>query len=417
MITLLSAVLKRFITRGTLEVIYPDGRKIVYRGSDEFSASMRIHSENVVRGLLLNPGLAFGEAYMDGLIEPVNCTLYALMQVIMSNDLGAGHVGEKVSGFLRYVKRSWSQFNPEKRAQKNVAHHYDLSRDFYKLFLDEDMQYSCAYFSADTISLEQAQLDKKRHIAAKMLLDKPDLEVLDIGCGWGGMAITLAKEYGAKVTGITLSKEQLVVARQRVEEEGLQGQVRFELIDYRKVRKTFDRIVSVGMFEHVGVGYYDTFFSSVRRCLKDEGIMLLHSIGRSDGAGSTNPWIAKYIFPGGYSPSLSETFHSVEKSGLWVADCEVLRFHYAMTLAEWYKRFRENCQAVIKMYDERFYRMFSLYLVGAELTFRYQGHMNFQLQLTPSANAIPLTRDYMFNAEKDHEAKYAGNTFIRRLLS
>lgn len=403
MAPILHAVLKRFITRGRLDVIYPDGKRRTYGTDQTPYACMHIKTPEAEKALIVNPGLGFGEAYMDEKIIPVECDLYQLMEVLMRNDLGGGHLGEKIASFARYLKRSWVQFNPERKARKNIAHHYDLNSAFYRLFLDKDMQYSCAYYKTGHETLEQAQIDKKRHIAAKLKLDRSDLEVLDIGCGWGGMAITLAKEYGAKVTGVTLSKEQLHVAQKRAAEEGLVDKVRFELIDYRNIRKKFDRIVSVGMFEHVGIGHYSEFFKAVKRCLKDDGIMVLHSIGRSDGPGSTNAWIDRYIFPGGYSPALSETLAPLERSGLWVADCEILRLHYAYTLAEWRKRLEANKEEVLKMYDARFYRMFSLYLIGAELTFRYQGHMNFQLQIVPQVDTLPITRDYMFEAEKKHQ--------------
>jgi cyclopropane-fatty-acyl-phospholipid synthase len=280
-----------------------------------------------------------------------------------------------------------------------VAHHYDLNGRLYSLFLDRDRQYSCAYFPRGDETLEEAQAAKKRHIAAKLCLNRPDLQVLDIGCGWGGMALTLARDYGARVTGITLSTEQLAEARHRAAAEGLEDRVSFELLDYRSLDRRFDRIVSVGMFEHVGVGYYRTFFETVGRCLQPDGVALLHSIGRSGTPGCTNSWIAKYIFPGGYTPALSEVMPAIEKSGLLVTDVEILRLHYAETLRQWRWRFAANRDAIASLYDERFCRMWEFYLCGAELSFRREGNMVFQVQLAHQQTAVPLTRDYITVAE------------------
>ncbi|ACI52771.1 Cyclopropane-fatty-acyl-phospholipid synthase [Gluconacetobacter diazotrophicus PA1 5] len=404
MTPLIDRIFRSFISLGRLDVVYSDGTRRTYVGTPGPVAAMRILSPSVERRLIVNPGLAFGEAYMDGLVVPTGCTLYDLLDVLMANSMQAGHIGESVAAVIRYGKRTWTQFNPASRARRNVAHHYDLNGALYDLFLDSDRQYSCAYFPRGDETLEEAQVAKKRHIAAKLRLDRPGLEVLDIGCGWGGMALTLAREYGARVTGITLSEEQLGVARQRARDEGLADRVRFELVDYRAVTRRFDRIVSVGMFEHVGIGHYRQFFDLVANILAPDGVMLLHSIGRHDGPGSTNPWIDRYIFPGGYSPALSETFAAIEKSGLWVTDCEILRLHYAKTIALWRDRFAANRERVAAMYDERFCRMFEFYLAAAELSFRVQGHMNFQLQITRSIDAVPLTRDYMVDVERDAAA-------------
>ena len=252
--------------------------------------------------------------------------------------------------------------------------------------------------------MEEAQLAKKRHIAAKLCLDRPDLTVLDIGCGWGGLALTLARDHGARVTGITLSREQLTEARSRAAAEGLQDRVSFELLDYRAVDRRFNRIVSVGMFEHVGVNHYRTFFEFVASCLQPDGVALLHAIGRSDGPGFTNPWIAKYIFPGGYCPALSEVLPSVERSGLFATDIEVLRLHYAETLRHWRRRFAANRDAIASLYDERFCRMFEFYLCGAELSFRHEGSMVFQIQMAHDQTAVPLTRDYIAAAQAAAQA-------------
>ena len=291
------------------------------------------------------------------------------------------------------------QHNPARRAQRNVAHHYDLNGRLYSLFLDRDRQYSCAYFPNGDETLDEAQAAKKYHIAAKLCLDRPGLEVLDIGSGWGGLALTLARDYGARVTGITLSSEQLRESRARAEAEGLADRVRFELCDYRNLSGSFDRIVSVGMFEHVGLPYYRAFFDSVRRLLHPDGIALIHAIGRLDGPSFTSKWLAKYIFPGGYSPALSEVVPVVERSGLLMTDIEILRMHYAQTLRLWRRRFAANRDAIASLYDERFCRMFEFYLAGAELSFRVQSHMVWQMQLAHKIDAVPLTRHYIAGTE------------------
>jgi cyclopropane-fatty-acyl-phospholipid synthase len=287
------------------------------------------------------------------------------------------------------------------RAQANAAHHYDLSDTLYDLFLDADRQYSCAYFTHPHDDLEHAQQDKKRHLAAKLLLE-PGVRVLDIGSGWGGLGLYLAEAGAAQVVGITLSKEQLKVSRDRARRAGLDDRVRFELCDYRAVRGTFDRIVSVGMFEHVGVRHFSEFFAAVRDRLTDDGVAVLHSIGRADGPGVTNPWIRKYIFPGGYAPALSEVLPSVERLGLWVTDIEILRLHYAETLRLWRRRFQAKRARIAKLYDERFCRMWEWYLIASELAFRRMGHMVFQLQLAKRQDAVPLTRDYVTDWERRH---------------
>ena len=297
--------------------------------------------------------------------------------------------------------RAFEQYNPIGKAQRNVAHHYDLNDQLYDFFLDRDRQYSCAYFRTGEESLEQAQEEKKRHIAAKLLL-KPGQTLLDIGSGWGGMALFLSREFGVDVTGVTLSKEQLAVASRRALEGGLADRVRFKLLDYRLEPAKYDRIVSVGMFEHVGVAHYPEFFGKVKDLLADDGVMLLHAIGRMEPPGGTNTWLRKYIFPGGYSPALSEVLAAVEKAGLWVTDIEVLRLHYAHTLRHWRQRFRANREKIMEMagYDERFCRMWEFYLAGCEISFRYMNQMVFQIQIARRQDAVPLTRDYMVDAER-----------------
>jgi cyclopropane-fatty-acyl-phospholipid synthase len=300
---------------------------------------------------------------------------------------------------LRYLRRRLQQFNPPSRAQRNVAHHYDLDGQLYSLFLDADRQYSCAYFESPELSLDDAQLAKRRHLAAKLLL-KEGVRVLDIGCGWGGLGLYLAELTGADVTGVTLSQEQHAVANARAAEKGLSGRARFDLQDYRDVPGPFDRIVSVGMFEHVGVSHYETFFRKSAQLLADDGVMLLHSIGRSEGPSVTNPWIAKYIFPGGYIPSLSEVLPHIEKAGLLVTDIEILRLHYAETLKAWRERFLAHREEVERIYDRRFVRMWEFYLAASEMSFREQNMMNFQIQLTKKQGVVPMTRDYIVREEQ-----------------
>lgn len=397
---LLDQVLKRFIKAGALDVILPSGRKRHYEGRlPGPSAAIHVKTDKALKALLLNSGLAFGEGWMDGEIVAVGCTLEDVLGVLMLNIHDSHHFLNRLEEKARFITRFFRQWNNQRRSRSNVAHHYDLNGALYDLFLDEDRQYSCAYFTSEDMTLEEAQRAKKRHIAAKLCLNRPGLEVLDIGCGWGGMALTLAKDYGARVTGITLSREQLHVAQQRAREAGLDGQVQFLLMDYRKLTRKFDRIVSVGMFEHVGIGQYDIYFRTLRKALNADGIALIHSIGRMDCPGSTNPWIDKYIFPGGYSPALSEVLPSIERAGLWMTDCEILRLHYARTIKIWRERFAANRKKIEALYDERFCRMFEFYLTGAELSFRLQGHMNFQIQLSPDLNAVPLTRDYQYRGE------------------
>ncbi|WP_182355780.1 SAM-dependent methyltransferase [Komagataeibacter europaeus] len=393
---LLDRAFAHFITLGRLDVYYPGGDRRVYVGGPGPQAGLWIADGETVRALLLDPALKVGEAYMAGTLRPVGCTLYDLLHVLMLNVMRRSPVGERIFGSLRYIARTWLQDNTLRRARRNVAHHYDLDSRLYRHFLDGDMQYSCGYFPTGNETLAQAQAAKKHHLAAKLHLSRPGMRVLDVGCGWGGMALTLARDYDAQVTGITLSVEQLHIARQRARAAGLDGRVRFELLDYRAVSRQYDRIISIGMFEHVGVAHYPAFFATMRAALRPDGVMVLHSIGRREGPGVTNPWIDRYIFPGGYSPAVSEAVGAVERAGLWLTDCEIWRLHYARTIAHWRSRFAARRQQVARLYDERFCRMFEFYLVVSELAFRVQGHLNFQLQLVREIDAVPLSRDYMY---------------------
>ena len=316
---------------------------------------------------------------------------------------------------VRYLMRRWQQLNPPSRSRRNVAHHYDLDGHLYSLFLDADRQYSCAYFESPEQSLDDAQLAKKRHLAAKLLV-RDGGRVLDIGCGWGGLALYLAEFCRAEVTGITLSQQQLGIAKQRAAEKGLGGVIDFRMQDYRDLGETFDRIVSVGMFEHVGVGYYDAFFRKCAGLLSDDGVMLLHSIGRSEGRNVTNPWIAKYIFPGGYIPALSEVLPAIERAGLLVTDIEVLRLHYADTLKAWRDRFLAHREEAARMYDQRFVRMWEFYLAASEAAFReHQAMMVMQIQLAKRQDVVPMTRDYITREEARLRALEASQRPILRL--
>ncbi|WP_413203794.1 class I SAM-dependent methyltransferase [Rhodospirillum sp. A1_3_36] len=349
--------------------------------------------------LFLSPHLAVGEAYMDGTLVIEKGDLRSFMEFLGLNLAAIDsqplmRLRQRISTALRWV----DQYNPVGRAQRNVAHHYDLSGKLYDLFLDEDRQYSCAYYTPGTHSLEQAQANKKALIAAKLLL-KPGQHVLDIGCGWGGMALSLAKEHDVQVTGVTLSKEQLAVAQERAWKAGLADRVTFRLQDYRELTETFDRVVSVGMLEHVGAGHLEEYFAKVRDLLHEDGIALIHSIGRMEPPGSTNPWLRKYIFPGGYTPALSETMAAVEKAGnLYVTDVEILRLHYARTLAAWHKRFVDRSEEAEALYDIRFRRMWEFYLLGCEIAFHHWNQMVFHLQIARRQEAVPLTRDYLLDS-------------------
>jgi cyclopropane-fatty-acyl-phospholipid synthase len=415
---ILDAILGRMITIGRLTVTWPDGSRSTYEGTEGPSAAVQLRDQRTIRRLVLNPSLGAGESYMSGSLTAADSGIYEFLDTMLLNlqVQPSGHPIGRLRELLANVSRRIMQYNPAGRARRNVAHHYDLNGRLYSLFLDRDRQYSCAYFLRGDETLEEAQAAKKRHIAAKLCLDRPGLRVLDIGCGWGGMALTLARDFGAEVTGITLSEEQLTEARARAAAEGLEDRVQFELRDYRSVSETFDRVVSVGMFEHVGIGHYQEFFDVVGRCLKPDGVALIHAIGRSDGPGSTNAWIRKYIFPGGYSPALSEVLPPVERSGLMATDIEILRLHYAETLRHWRRRFAANRDAITTLYDDAFCRMFEFYLAASEITFRRSGHMVWQLQLAHGHGPVPLTRDYIgaVEAGKAVEAKVEASNPLRR---
>ena len=397
---LLTHLFERIIAVGRVRVVDACGRSSVFEGSPGAHVAIRLHDRALHWKLFVRPRLFLPEAYMDGTLTIEEGNLYDLIDLLTTNleALPDGFLGRFLNGSVTPLRRL-RQFNPVSRAQRNVAHHYDLSEKLYELFLDQDRQYSCAYFYDSGDDLDTAQLNKKRHIAAK-LRTRPGQRVLDIGSGWGGLALYLAGECGVDVTGLTLSVEQHRVAVRRAAAAGLSDRVRFYLRDYRQEPGHYDRIVSVGMFEHVGINHYSAFFARLKWLLAPDGIALLHSIGRMDGPGSTHPWIRKYIFPGGYFPALSEVLPVVEKSRLWVTDIEILRLHYAETLKYWRQRFERNRDRLRTIYDERFCRMWEMYLVGCEIAFRRQDHMVFQMQLAKAVDTVPLTRDYILDWER-----------------
>jgi cyclopropane-fatty-acyl-phospholipid synthase len=394
---LLRYFLKQFIRRGSMTFTTASGAKFTCGDGTGEPVSARFLTADAERRVLLNPELALGEVYMEGTFVVERGSIADALAILLDQPEILPRWA-KLQWWLRYLVRHARQFNPRGRSKNNVARHYDLDGRLYSLFLDADKQYSCAYFETPDTSLDDAQLAKKRHLAAKLLIGHGD-RVLDIGSGWGGLGLYLAEMAGANVTGVTLSTEQLQVSNDRAAEKDLTRSAKFFLDDYRDVSGPFDRIVSVGMFEHVGVDFYETYFRRCAELLTDDGVMMLHSIGRSDGPDATNPWIAKYIFPGGYIPALSEVIPAIERAGLLVCDIEVLRLHYAETLKAWRGRFMARREEAVQLYDERFARMWEFYLASSEMAFRKQNLMNFQIQLTKRQGVVPMTRDYIAREE------------------
>ena len=398
----LSHMMKSFVRVGTLKVIDAGGRVHVFSGAPGPNVTMRLSDKSLYHKLVFNPELNAGEAYMDGRLTFEDSTLRDFLTLISINRISLGSY--PVQKVLRRVSRFFKRFqqaNPIGKAQQNVAHHYDLGNEFFRLFLDEGMQYSCAYFLSDDDTLEQAQRNKLRLLAAKLDLS-PGLRVLDIGCGWGELALYLAAVSDVEVVGVTLSKEQYERAQSRAQSAGMGDRVRFELKDYREVAGRFDRIVSVGMFEHVGVHHYGEFFAKINDLLDDDGIALIHSIGHMSPPGTASPWLRKYIFPGAYSPALSEVFDAVERNSLWVTDLEILRLHYAQTLAHWIQRFEANRDKIEAMYDEKFGRMWEFYLISAEMMFRTGSQLVFHIQLARKRDAVPIVRDYITDVQRTY---------------
>ncbi len=397
---LLKHLFKRAVGHGTLRVYDVDGVLHEFVGKPAAPVvTMRLHDKKLYRSLFFNGKMTLGEAYTDGTLTfEEGSTVHDFLRLLVQNQASvATHPMLKTMNRLNRFLKPLQQLNPVGKAQQNVAHHYDLSARLYELFLDEDRQYSCAYFCAPEESLEDAQTNKKSLLAAKLAL-QPGQKILDIGCGWGGLGLFIAQQADVEVLGVTLSREQHVVANERAQAMGLADRVQFKLMDYRHIDQQFDRIVSVGMFEHVGVSHYDEFFGKLNSLLVDDGVAVVHSIGRSCPPGSLSPWIHKYIFPGAYSPALSEVFPHVESNQLWVTDLEILRMHYAITLMEWYRRFVENREEIAALYDERFCRMWEFYLLSVETSFRYGAGMVFQMQLAKRADTLPLTRRYILDA-------------------
>jgi cyclopropane-fatty-acyl-phospholipid synthase len=401
MYALFDRTLRHIVKTGALFVTDPAGLPHTYGDGTGLPVRIAIKDDATARRIALDPDRYLGECYMDGGLVLEQGTIYDLLALLISNTVKVKNpLALRLFHSLRIAARRLHQYNPVGKAKANVAHHYDLSGALYDLFLDRDRQYSCAYFETPSASLENAQLAKKRHLAAKLQV-KPGMKLLDIGSGWGGLGLYLAETCGAEVVGVTLSEEQHKFSNERARQRGIADRVQFRLLDYRQLDESFDRIVSVGMFEHVGVVHYKEFFAKCRALLKDDGVAVLHSINRSDGPGATSAWVKKYIFPGGYAPALSEVLPHIERQGLYVTDVEILRLHYAQTLREWGRRFADHRERALAIYDERFCRMWEFYLAGSECAFRFYGMNNFQIQFCKNQHALPLTRDYMTEAEAE----------------
>lgn len=402
---LLARMLRRLIRNGSLLVRDNQGDTWRFGPGGEPAVSIRLTDKKLPARLLANPSLALGEAYMDGTLRIEAGSLRDLLWICTSDmDTIDALPGKRMIRWLDVFMSRRLHHNAISRSHANVAHHYDISTNLYDLFLDADRQYSCAYFPTGVETLDEAQMLKKRHIAAKLLL-RPEMEVLDIGSGWGGLAMELAEQYEARVTGLSLSTEQIFAARERAAQSGLSRRVTFEQRDYRQEKGRYDRVVSVGMFEHVGRSAFDEFFTTLLRALKPDGVALVHAIGTMAPKGGSDPWIRKYIFPGGYLPTLSETIAAAERSRLWVTDVEVLRLHYAETLRHWSVRFAAERDTARTLYDERFCRMWEFYLAACEMAFRNGRLMVFQIQLAKRRDSVPLTRDYIAEAEASESAK------------
>lgn len=391
---MIEALLSKMIKTGDFTARLPGGRVIKAGDGAGPPVIIRVNSRGLRR--LANPSLGLGEGYMEGDIVFEQGTISDLLTIVGESGGRKPKRGSAFTRFRKAVKRRIQQVNGRVASRKNVAHHYDLSNDLYRRFLDTDMQYSCAYFERPDMTLEEAQEAKKALIGRKLLI-QPGMKTLDIGSGWGGLSMTLAKDFGAQMTGVTLSTEQLALAKARAAKAGLADKTDFRLTDYRDLNEPFDRIVSVGMLEHVGAPNFQTYFDTIARLLDEDGVALVHSIGKMHGPGATNAFTQKYIFPGGYIPGLSEIVTAIEKAGLWITDIEILRLHYAETCRIWRERFMADPD-IPTMFDARFRRMWEFYLAGAELGFRHGGHMVFQIQLAKKRDAVPLTRDYLLKA-------------------
>ena len=394
---MLFSMLNKISFEGRIDIIDSKGKTHSFGTATPY-VKIKFKNKATERKIFINPSYYVGKSYMDKELTIEKGTIEDFINIISASykNIRSNHWLERFSNNFITFFRSFYQLNSFDKSIKNVAHHYDLNDELYRLFLDKDMQYSCGYFYNDNISLEQAQIDKKKHIIKKLKIEK-NMSVLDIGCGWGGLSLQIARDTGANVRGITLSKNQLEIARQRAKNEGLTDKVEFVLQDYREEQKRYDRIVSVGMFEHVGINFFSVFFSKTYNLLKENGIFLLHTIGRQGNKSSTNPWIRKYIFPGGYIPPLSEILMECEKQNIIITDIEVLRLHYAQTLKHWHNNFLKNKNKIIDMFDERFFRMWEYYLLASQYSFRNMGNVVFQIQISKNPNNLPLTRNYIYN--------------------
>ena len=391
---IVDSLLKKILKKGHLVWVKPNGLDFEYGDKTGTPIKMRTTNAFSEIKMMMNPSLHFGESYMNGSLILEEGTIHDLLKLIFINSgSNADHWVMKVDKFIRAIRNKIVSSNYIPKSKKNVAHHYDLSDKLYDLFLDKDRQYSCAYFNSPNDTLEQAQLNKKELIAKKLLLEE-DQNVLDIGSGWGGMASYLSKRSNVNVKGVTLSEEQIAYSKQRKIDESL-DKVEYALQDYRNVEESYDRIVSVGMFEHVGTPHYQEFFDKVYQLLNETGVALIHTIGRIDQPTTNDPWIEKYIFPGGYIPALSEVMQRVEKSGLTTTDIQVLKFHYAETLKRWRYNFYDNIDKVKEFYDEKFCRMWDFYLSSSQASFEESSLVIYQLQLSKNKKTVPDSRDYL----------------------
>jgi cyclopropane-fatty-acyl-phospholipid synthase len=403
---LLDKMHRPLLKRGELTIIAPDGSTHRYGQPDPElrPVTARVTDNRAILQIVRDPALGTVETWMDDRLQLVEGEIIDLILLIRRNSRWEERSGrskfKKYTGRLRHMINT---YNRKANSKKNVVHHYDVGNDLYRIFLDPDMQYSCGYFTDPANTIEQAQLDKKAHLASKLNLS-PGQKVLDIGCGWGGLALYLNRVADVDVLGVTLSQEQLVVARERAEKAGVADRVKFELIDYRDVEGQFDRIVSVGMFEHLGTAFFQTYFHKIREILKPDGVALIHTMGRMGKPGTTDAFMQKYMFPGGYLPALSEIVAASEPERLIMADCEMLRVHYIYTLRAWYERFKANHDAIVAMYDERFYRLYAFYLAASMTMFSDGGMCVYQLQYMRSRYAAPITRNYMVETEDRYRA-------------